>query len=210
MCFPNDQGNWSVYNWVPPMAKKLFVGGYRLGIVSNTHRYQDGQWVRNAMATNNMLQYFECTIFSATYAMHKPSSKIFKKIVDFMQIDPVKTVMVGDSRSCDGASTKLGMTYLPIDPKQDWSKKLFDLLDDDFPANRKLTNLFEYEMVDDVVVTKVRHLSEPLAPNDIIIINQQEYQVASVSKSVTKEEILNSHDEIIAIKVKSSSDIPLI
>lgn len=202
LCRPDDKRHWDMYEWAPRLIEKLYVHGYRLGIVSNTHRYQDGHWVRKNLAKNGVLQCFEAIIASATYGIHKPDPRIFQKIIDFMQIDPRKTVMVGDSPRADGGCQFFGMTYFQVQPQENWKVRLLELLDDDFHPRRKLSNLFEFHMQGNTVTTLLRHLSEPLVPGDRVILNQQEYEVLSTSESFTKENILAAKDQYVSLKVQ--------
>jgi len=199
---PHPDGTWRVYDWMPKMISRLYDGGYRLGIISNTHRYQDGWWVRNCLADANILHHFEVVISSATYAVHKPTLEIFHKALNMMQIKPQSALMVGDSVHCDGACQYLQMDYLQIMPREDWSGKLYEKIRDERLRTRKLCNLYDVQIHGDTIVTKVRHLSDPLVPGDIIMLKDREVQVLEVSKTVTKPEILKAKDEFISIKFK--------
>lgn len=198
---PHPVKHWALYEWVPPLIKKLYWGSYRLGIISNTSRYQDGWWVRNNLAENNLLHFFEMVISSATYGVHKPDMPIFEKAIKFMEINPQKTVMVGDNLKCDGGCQYFGITYLPVKPQSDWSKSLWDLLGDSFPNHRKLNNLVECNVQDDTLVARVRHFSEVVEVGDLIVAKGREYEVLEVSPRYTKEDFMD-RDHYIQLKVK--------
>jgi hypothetical protein len=199
--------------WVGPMIKSLYARSYRLAIISNTHRYQDGQWIRNELAKHGLLQYFEVVVSSATYAVHKPTLKIFEKALKFMQVDPRKVVMVGDSEHCDGAGQ-----YPRHDvskscaPGENWHNRLMSALADN--STRKLTPIYEYTILSDGVAyseewvangdplrVKVRHLSEPLEVGDRFLLNETEFQVVRIPRQMTKQEILKAKDEIVEFGV---------
>lgn len=198
---PLDKNNVPILaDWAGELLKKLYLYSYRLAIISNTHRYQDAYWIRNELARRNLLQYFEVIISSATYAIHKPSLEIFDKALSFMQINPEKVVMVGDSAHADGACQYRRMTYLKVKPGENWSGSLCDLLEEKFRP-RKLTNIYEFTMHGNEITTKKRHLSEPLAIGDRFLVGQDEYQVVACP-SLTKDEILQSKEEFIRIQVQ--------
>jgi hypothetical protein len=203
------------------MIKSLYARSYRLAIISNTHRYQDGQWIRNELAKHGLLQYFEVVVSSATYAVHKPTLKIFEKALKFMQVDPRKVVMVGDSEHCDGAGRYLGMTYLKVVPGENWHNRLMSTLADN--STRKLTPIYEYTILSDGVAyseewvangdplrVKVRHLSEPLEVGDRFLLNETEFQVVRIPRQMTKQEILKAKDEIVEFGVIPASLLPQI
>lgn len=199
---PLDHSGIPILNtWVPEMIQKLYLNSYRLAIISNTYRYQDGYWIRNELAKRNILQYFEVIVPSSTYAIHKPDLAIFQKTIDFMQVNPSQILMVGDSQKCDGAIQYLKAKYLLVNPKDNWAHQLYNLLEDKLNCCRKLTPLFEFKLHNNVLITTKRHLSEPLNPGDIFLVNQDEYKVIDAPK-ITKPEILNAKNEFIEIIVK--------
>ncbi len=182
---PDPIEHWAVYKWVPSLINKLYYASYKLGIISNTSRYQDGWWVRNKLAENNILHQFEMVISSATYGIHKPNMDIFKKALRFMDVDPRNAVMVGDSEHCDGGCRYFDIKYLKVIPQADWSQSLLDLLQDKFPSNRKMVNLCECHLDRDKIITKVRHLSAVVVAGDSIVAKGKEYRVLEVSPNFT-------------------------
>lgn len=189
--------------WCSKMIKQLYHSCYRLAIISNTHRYQDAHWIRNELSRRNLLQYFELVMSSATLGIHKPSLGIFCRVLDYMNILPAKVLMVGDSEHCDGAGQYLGMGYLKVKPKDNWYKDLLKELDDPMPANRKLSNLFDYHRFEgNKIITKVRHLSEPLSVGDHVMVGNVECKVTGMNRVVTKEDILKPHnDDFVQIEI---------
>lgn len=203
LCQPHPTLHWDVYPWVVDMIKKLYNGSYRLAIISNTHRYQDSGWIRTNLANKGVLQHFEAIIGSANYGIHKPDIRIFDQMVNFLQVDPTKCVMVGDSKHCDGGSQYLKMTYLYVEPKTNWMQSLYDLLDDPMPSTRKLSHLAEFKLVGDNLVTKLRHMSEEVKVGESLLAGGTEYEILSVSRPFTKKEILDAKDQFIEFKVKA-------
>lgn len=187
--------------WIKEMIPKLYTSCYRLAIISNTHRYQDAQWIRKELEHRSLLSYFELIISSATYAMHKPDAEIFAKAYEFMNVNPNKVVMVGDSEHCDGGCQFFGTKYLKVAPHENWSGRLYELLEDDFPKNRILTNLYEYNLMGGTVNTLLRHLSEPLRVGDTLLLKDREYRVVEIDRELTKEQILTARHEWYSFKV---------
>ena len=192
-------------NWIKNMLRKLFHHSYRLGIISNTHRYQDLHWIRKELLKYDALHYFECIISSAMYGYHKPDIRIFEKAVNFMEIDPSKTIMVGDSKHCDGASQILGMTYMYVESGERWEDKLYQILEEQFPSKRKLSNVAEYGLLGDKLIVPMRHLSESICPGDSIVIAKLgEYKVLECDSKFTKEDVINrkNKDRYVQFKVE--------
>jgi HAD superfamily hydrolase (TIGR01662 family) len=198
---PHPTEHWAIYHWVPDLIKKLYAYSYRLGIISNTSRYQDGWWVRNKLAEHGILQYFEMVISSATYGVHKPDLPIFEKALRFMEVDPYKCVMVGDNMKCDGGAQYFGVKYLYVKPQSNWSQSLLTLLNDEFPKNRKLNNLSECSIHGDTLVSRARHFSEVVEAGDLIVAKGVQYEVLEVNPRYTKDDLMDK-DHYIQIKIK--------
>lgn len=202
LTYPDPIRSWQIYNWVPDLINKLYNASYKLGIISNTHRYQDGWWVRNKLAEYNILHNFEMVISSAIYGVHKPDYAIFQKAIDFMELDPTKCIMIGDSVSCDGASRYFRMTYLPVQRNTVWKSDLITLLDDTFPKTRRLSNISEYKLYGDKLITRTRHLSEVLNTGDTVLVGGFEYEIVESNLSYTKDDILKDDNNFIEFTVR--------
>lgn len=201
LSYVRDDGRWDLYPWAADMIRKLYENGYRLGIISNTHRYSDAAGIKYHLQEHKVLRYFECIISSATYAIHKPDLRIFEKLRDFMEIDLSKALMVGDSEKCDGAGQYLLMDYMKVSKKENWRDRLYAKLEDPFPKRK--SNLYEYTMFEGKVITKLRHMNEVVAPGDRIIIGEQEFTVVSLSREYKRDEVYNdSKDDFIMLTVK--------
>lgn len=188
-------------NWITSMIHKLYKDSYRLAIISNTHRYQDAWWIRNELMKVNCLTYFELVVSSALYGMHKPDSRIFEKALNFMELDPDKVLMVGDSEYHDGACQSLGMHYMHVEKGVNWTSNLFEVLDDQNFKHRKLSRIKEYELSGDKLTVKLMTLSEEIMPGDSLIIDQNEYKILERNRNFTKEDVLISK-ELVEFKVK--------
>lgn len=197
------------YAWVEKMIPALYENGYRLGIISNTHRYQDAHHIRNNLQSHKLLAYFEMIISSATYAVHKPDPRIFQKAIDFMQINPAKTLMVGDSEHADGAAQFFGMNFLHVQRGEVWDKRLYKKLREELhPRRRVLTNLYEFNLVGDQVITRLRHLSDPIQVGSLLLLNDREVEVTEMTRTITKPEILKT-ESYISFRVRSTDGNPL-
>lgn len=197
-----NMGRHEIPEWVPPMIDKLYTTSYRLGIISNTHRYQDAYWIREKLAKYHISRYFEVVISSAIYGYSKPDMKIFQKAIDFMEVDPSRCVMIGDSEHCDGGSLAFGMTYMHVEQGERWDMKLYRLLEENFDGSRKLSRLTEFFLDDSKLVIRARHLSEPLKAGDKVLLDATEYEVVSIPH-VTKEVILgHAGKDYIELQVK--------
>lgn len=193
------------HDWSTHLIKKLYGACYRLAVISNTHRYQDAYWIRNELTRRGILQHFELIVSSALYAKHKPNLDIFRKALDFMQLDPTKVLMVGDSEHCDGACQFLGMSYMKVDPDEKWGERLLAKLDDEMPGNRRLSTVSEYGLMGDKLIVKMRHLSEGIGVGDYLVVGQTERKVASVSRTFTKEDVLKAKDEFVEIGLEHAN-----
>ena len=202
LTYPDPVKSWQIYNWVPDLIKKLYNGSYKLGIISNTHRYQDGWWVRNKLAEFGILHNFEMVISSATYGIHKPDYAIFQKAIDFMELDPTRCIMVGDSVHCDGACRYFRMTYLPVQRNTIWKPELMALLNDTFPETRRLSSISEYKLYGDKLITRTRHLSEVLKSGDTVLVGGIEYAILDSNSFYTKEDILKDDSNFIEFTVR--------
>lgn len=194
-------------SWIKPMIQKLYRDSYRLAIISNTHRYQDSHWIKQELIKANCLAEFEVVISSAMYGKHKPNLDIFQKALDFMEVTPSKVLMVGDSEHCDGACQFLNMNYFSVKSGDDWSQKLFQILEDSNYKNRKLSRIKEFGLFDDRLIVKIRHLSESIFIGDSILLDEEEYLILGSNRPfLTKADVLSSTDDFVEFKVRKLED----
>lgn len=192
-----------INDWAGGMIRRLYTASYRLAIISNTHRYQDAEWIRKRLAEANALSCFECIVSSAIYGCHKPDTKIFLKALNFMEIDPCRVLMVGDSERADGGCQLLGMSYMHVTRGEHWERRLYDALADNFPSCRKLSRIVEFGLRGDRLIVKLRHLSEPIKAGDHLLLDQDEYVVIKAERSFTKDDVLKSSEEYVEFVVRS-------
>ncbi len=184
--------------------KSLYDSGYRLGVVSNSDRYGDARWLRQQLATDGLIEYFEIIIGSgsslgvvsnpnASPGCHKPNPLIYSKAINTLAMPIEKCIYVGDALEYDIIPTRaLGMEALLVDLRDgDYFPRLWNLLEDT-PTDRP--NLITTYSVtpDSRVSCRLRHLSAPLAQNQHIIIGVNEAIVQEWDVEHTKEDILDT------------------
>lgn len=96
------------------LIASLYHRNYRLAIISNSHQYSDGLWVRNQLNKYGILQYFEVVVCSSVVGIEKPNPDIFLRVLNLMGVKPQNALMVGDSEKCDGGAVEVGMDYLKV------------------------------------------------------------------------------------------------
>lgn len=88
--------HFDLYEDVPPALTVLAAGGYRLGLISNSHRcltsFQEHFDLRSLIAG---------AISSAEHGWMKPHRSIFDAALQKVGADPAESVMVGDSVNHD-------------------------------------------------------------------------------------------------------------
>lgn len=218
---PGEQG------WVTQMLHDLFEAGYRLGIVSNSNRYGDARWLRDRVCHNKWNAYLECVcgsggMFSrqdvADLGCHKPDRRIYDRALHFLGLEtyPHRVLFIGDNYKADVVGPRMiGLDAMQVDSRiEDYSTRLWTTLDDS-PANKRFNVLTEYSIgypsmesnklnkqsVTEVT-THLRHLTEPLAHAQEIIVGLNVYKVVSWDIEHTKEDILNTtknHRQLITI-----------
>ncbi|MFB3895156.1 MAG: HAD family hydrolase, partial [bacterium] len=91
--FSPELGLYPIVPQVPEVLTELKTRGYKLAVVSNA---TSGRLIRQAMAMRDLTRYFETIIVSAEVGYRKPHPKIFQLAMDFLNVTPEQTVMVGD------------------------------------------------------------------------------------------------------------------
>ena len=89
---------------------------HRLGVVSNIWSRSDRYF--EAFERAGIRDLFEAIVFSSDYKCIKPSTKLFAKAVELVDVQPSKILFVGDSLKfdCTGAkSTGLSMAWINAD-----------------------------------------------------------------------------------------------
>lgn len=96
------------------LIPSLYHRGYRLAVISNTQQHSDSLWLRTKLQSYDLLRYFELILGVYKDEEVKPNPATFRRVTDFMQVDPKKCLMVGDSERCDGGAREIGMDYLQV------------------------------------------------------------------------------------------------
>lgn len=92
------QTNWHLEDDTIATLKKLYVSGYRLGLLSNA---ADDKDVQQLIDRWDLRPYFEFILTSAACGMRKPHPLMFQKALSHFSVVPNQTAMVGDTLSAD-------------------------------------------------------------------------------------------------------------
>lgn len=107
------------YTCVEDVLKELSVR-YKLGMISNTMSDQPHRLLKEA----GYDRYFDVTICSRDLGIRKPNPKIFKYVLDRLDVKPHETVHVGDSVDSDmRGATSAGITgiWIKSSDQQPWT-----------------------------------------------------------------------------------------
>lgn len=88
------QSNWSIEKDAIKILDELSITGYKLGLVSNA---ADDRDVQQLVDTWGLRKYFQLILTSAESGWRKPHSFMFQKALDFFEVLPDHTAMVGDT-----------------------------------------------------------------------------------------------------------------
>jgi FMN phosphatase YigB (HAD superfamily) len=208
------------------LVRDLFDSGYRLGVISNSHRYGDARWLRRKLGELDWIQYFEVVIGSgaalgeqpwaeSSRGCHKPNRLIFDRAVNFLGLDHASCVYVGDSFTNDILPPlEYGMKALLVDVDQeDYSVRLWNLLDD-HPNHKRRNVITTYAKMSErhgaqvTIQCYLRDLTEPLENGTRILLGSHEGIVRGFSPQHTMDDILDVGDrgyrliEIVVENVK--------
>ncbi len=111
------QAYWQLEEDTLPTLEQLRGQGYRLGAISNA---SDDQDVQTLIDKGGFRSYMEVILTSAAAGIRKPDPRIFRIVLDQMEVEPAQAVMVGDTLSADvlGAHN-LGMPGIWITRRAD-------------------------------------------------------------------------------------------
>lgn len=199
-----DHSALSIPAEIQDIIRLLYGAGYRLGIISNSHRYGDRFWVSNYLQDLKLLPYFECIVSSGSWGIHKPDVNIFYRALYFMGVLPNRALMVGNSQPCDiEVAQRIGLDalYVDLDIYGLWGQALLDKLEDEHLLVRKPNLITDYISTKSRRITcQVRHLNYPVQPGDYILVGGDEKKVNRVSLDLTQEEVIDPHrDDLIEI-----------
>lgn len=181
---------------IAELVKRLQRSGYRLGLISNSHRYGDRYWLCDRLQSMGLLSCFECVVSSGAWGIHKPDPLIFLRPLHFMGVHPSKALMVGNSDKCDiEGAQKAGLEalYVDLDLYGMWDNLLIGKLEDPNLGVRKANVITDYVSVRSRrIACQVRHLSHPVAKGDYVIVGGCEKLVNRVDKQLTWEEVIDA------------------
>jgi putative hydrolase of the HAD superfamily len=104
--------NWTFVPPDVPGCLEHLKGHYRLAVISNS----DGR-IADVFARLNLSQYFEAIFDSGRVGHQKPSRIIFETALRELNIEPQKSVYIGDVYSIDYTGAQgAGMNAILIDP----------------------------------------------------------------------------------------------
>jgi putative hydrolase of the HAD superfamily len=88
--------------------------GVRIGLVSDT-----GFDLRPALDQLGLSPYLDTVVMSFEHGICKPAAKVFRMACDQLQVQPERTLMVGDNPLTDSGAVAVGMYVflLPPPPK---------------------------------------------------------------------------------------------
>lgn len=93
---------WRRAPGVAGVLRHLRQKGYRLGVVSNTG-FPAGQVLRQVLAADGMLLYFEAFAFSDELGIRKPNPEIFRPVLERLGVEPAAAAHIGDRPGVDVA-----------------------------------------------------------------------------------------------------------
>ena len=106
------QANWYIEDDAITTLRLLREGNYRLGIISNS---SDDLNTYELMDKLGLRNYFDFILSSAAFGKRKPHPDIFRAGLDYFQIPPDQTVMIGDNYEADILGARqLGMNTIWI------------------------------------------------------------------------------------------------
>lgn len=91
---------WRRAPGVGGVLRHLRQQGYRLGVVSNTG-FPAGQVLRQVLAADGMLLYFDAFAFSDEVGVRKPDPAIFHPVLQRVGVEPAAAVHIGDRPAVD-------------------------------------------------------------------------------------------------------------
>ena len=198
-------------NGIPEFVKKLiqnlYEAGYRIGVISNSHRYGDARWLRRKLADVHLIEYLEVVLGSGgtlgetsengSAGCHKPDKEIYLRACSFLRVPFKRCVFVGDTWDADITKpASLGMSCLHVNVNdEDYTARLWELLGDrpDHKRNNVLTTYQVLGRTGDVfdISFRLRDINDPIKVGDRIVVGLDEAEVLQIG-SYGKAEILDN------------------
>ena len=97
--------HFEMYEDVPDVLRELSDSGFRLGLISNTHRC-----LASFQSHFELQGLISATISSSDHGLMKPHPSIFTAALELLEVAPAEAVMVGDSLKHDiEGALRIGM-----------------------------------------------------------------------------------------------------
>ena len=126
-----EHQHFDLYDDVPEALRTLKDNGFRLGLISNSHRP-----LASFQSHFELEGLISVTVSSSDHGFMKPHPSIFRAALELMQVSPEEAVMVGDSLAHDVTGAReAGMRAVLL------SRRQAIVLDD--PAVPVITSLAE-------------------------------------------------------------------
>lgn len=93
-----SQAHWQPEEDALPTLRVLKEQGYRMGLISNAADHND---VQTLVDKAGIRAYFDLILTSAGEGIRKPDPRIFRKMLDFLDVPPDRAAMVGDTLGAD-------------------------------------------------------------------------------------------------------------
>jgi HAD superfamily hydrolase (TIGR01509 family) len=103
--------SWEAFPDTVSTLRALRDRGLRLGVVSDT-----GFDLRPAMDLLGLTPYLSTVVMSFEYGICKPAAKMFLTACDQLQVNPERTLMVGDNPLTDSGAVTTGMHVFLLPP----------------------------------------------------------------------------------------------
>ena len=96
-----EHQHFDLYDDVPEALRTLKDSGFRLGLISNSHRP-----LASFQSHFELEGLISVTVSSSDHGFMKPHPSIFRAALELMQVPPDEAVMVGDSLAHDVAGAR--------------------------------------------------------------------------------------------------------
>jgi HAD superfamily hydrolase (TIGR01509 family) len=103
--------SWEAFPDTLPTLTALRDRGLRVGVVSDT-----GFDLRPAMDLLGLSPFLDTVVMSFQYGVCKPAATVFLTACDQLQVDPERTLMVGDNPLTDSGAVAAGMYVFLLPP----------------------------------------------------------------------------------------------
>jgi HAD superfamily hydrolase (TIGR01509 family) len=103
--------SWEAFPDTVPTLRALHDRGLRVGVVSDT-----GFDLRPAMDLLGLSPYVETVVMSFQYGICKPATSVFLTACNLLDVNPERTLMVGDNPLTDSGAVAAGMYVFLLPP----------------------------------------------------------------------------------------------